>query len=779
MLSRRLIGIAALLLFAGGSAFAATEGVWQAEAETVVHNMRYGAQLVDDPLASGGQAIRIPYQEGERGRSVIFGAPKMGMQGKCFFTFYVRGENMPPIADGMKVTLVAHDQDTGEWAHSTDTRIYGINLHPEGYTALTFVLETPMTADTYGPEVIMEWRPESEGVSPVLYFDKVEISTSVYETPVITEVWPTLLRYEPGEQAAVRVTVANPTEQEFEVELVGREHLGLTQSREVFRQPVRLAPSDQKEVMADWQLGPEEYGREIEVIMLVGGQRVDSASEVFAVSTLPLWVATGNGYDRGRDVRDLHTIFYVAPATGQESWRSVLFFKKKYRIYSEFFSWAPGDISDLAPQEDPFPGGEGRLTYRSKQTIKMQIEMMKQVGMWPVTYVNGTCWAESGYQLFQRHPEWFIYDSNGEVAHYEMDYREFYQHKDEVDFDPNVYPHIFFQATLNHSLPEVQEYIAEQFIKCGQEMGFNGVRMDVRYLEIHPGELDFFGREIAPTYEEADRISAQAVRNVKRLVHQELPDFTFGYNYCSPEENKNMMLTFQERCEGAAWMLDEVPCTYQSKTSPYHVWKVYVRRMTSWGDQVRKFGGVYNPFDFRRGGAECVIDNIYSSIFRLIASGRFAWYHNSRLPFGDLGQLSTRHSELLFGANLDWLPEIGGQVQVKATAPIWWEDMVFWNESSQGRKQLIVHLVNPPLAEEVEENPTSEIRPPVRDIEVVCAPSEGQAPQAAYLVTAEPMEPSGENEVRVIRLDLQRAPGGGVAITVPSVTFWKMVVFQW
>jgi hypothetical protein len=240
-----------------------------------------------------------------------------------------------------------------------------------------------------------------------------------------------------------------------------------------------------------------------------------------------------------------------------------------------------------------------------------------------------------------------------------------------------------------------------------------------------------------------------------------------------------MRLTMKERCAGGGWMLDEVPAGYQEKTSPYHVWKVYMRRMTSWGDQVRKWGGIYNPFDFRRGGALYVVDNIYSTIFRLIGSGRFGCYTNSRLPMGDLGTFATRYSELLFGANLDWLPKINGEVSVKAAAPVWWEDMVYWNKSAEGKRQLIVHLVNPPVASEVEENPQSKLNPPVRNIEVTCAPLNGQKPSAAYLLMAEPMEAEGKNEVKAVKLEMREVGGGKVGVTVPSVIFWKMVVFEY
>jgi hypothetical protein len=77
------------------------------------------------------------------------------------------------------------------------------------------------------------------------------------------------------------------------------------------------------------------------------------------------------------------------------------------------------------------------------------------------------------------------------------------------------------------------------------------------------------------------------------------------------------------------------------------------------------------------------------------------------------------------------------------------------------------------------ENPRSEINPPVRDITVTCAPSGAEKPTVAYLLMSEPVELTGLNEVQVVKLNLREADDGKVAVSVPSVLFWKMVVFQW
>jgi hypothetical protein len=102
---------------------------------------------------------------------------------------------------------------------------------------------------------------------------------------------------------------------------------------------------------------------------------------------------------------------------------------------------------------------------------------------------------------------------------------------------PKTYNHIFFQACLNHSLPAVQEYVAWQFIDCGKLMGFAGVRLDVRYLEVYPGERGFDGRQIATTYPEADRISAAAVmENPRSEINPPVRDITVICAPCGGEK---------------------------------------------------------------------------------------------------------------------------------------------------------------------------------------------------------------------------------------------------
>ncbi len=766
---------------AGGDAV----GLWKEEAEKAVkpEALKNGCAAVDDPAASGGKALRIPYdKECKDWASLVINTTPFAASGKTVLTVNVKGENLLDLSNGPKLFFNLH-QKNPQRRLSDSTILNGFRLKPGAYTPISVELDAGATSAESTAEIIFRWEkpPEKYDKPMAVLLDSLEVSTESSGIPRVVSVRPAKPRFTLDDDAAAEVAVSNPSSADWTGELVGVDHFGLADKEVALSKQITLKAGETRRIPVEWDHEGRLYGHEIRVELRKDGKTESAESGLFTVFDQPLWLSTGDSYDWGKDVRDMHSIFYVVPATFQESQRAVDFWRRNSPglEYFEFFSWSPGDISDLAPAEELFIGGEGQCWYRSKALIKAQVAMLRQAGMWPVSYVNGTCWADSGYKLFARHPEWFIYDGNGEVGHYEMDVREMYRHVNDPSFDPKKYPGIFFQGCLNHALPEVQEYIAAQYIKCGKEMGFKGVRMDVRYLEVHPGERDFTGKEIAPTSAEADRISAAAVKRVKELVHREIPDFTFGYNYASPEEVQDMPLTMAERCKGGAWMLDEVICSYQEPNSPYHKWDAFAKRMASWGDHVSKLGGVYQPFDLRRNGANFTVDRLYSSIFRLIGGGRpnMGWYQNSSLPFGSMGKLSTRHAELFFGLDRSWVEDPTKLVEVKSPAPVMWKDTVFVNKAKEGPR-LIVNLVNPPKTA-IEENPLSEMPAPISAVEVFVKAMDGTSPKAAYLIHAEAPARGQPPALVHSPLDLKMDDKGGAAVTVPELLAWKMVVVQY
>jgi len=88
-----------------------------------------------------------------------------------------------------------------------------------------------------------------------------------------------------------------------------------------------------------------------------------------------------------------------------------------------------------------------------------------------------------------------------------------------------------------------------------------------------------------------------------------------------------------------------------------------------------------------------------------------------------------------------------------------------------------VHLVNSPVVEELEEDPESHVRPPLIDVVVTCGRLKIKLPSRVWLVTAEPLNPDGEPAVQRVELK-QDVKEDWSEVTVPSVLYWKTVVFE-
>ena len=141
-----------------------------------------------------------------------------------------------------------------------------------------------------------------------------------------------------------------------------------------------------------------------------------------------------------------------------------------------------------------------------------------------------------------------------------------------------------------------------------------------------------------------------------------------------------------------------------------------------------------------------------------------------------MGGLSTRYGELFYGLNRKWIQEPGDLIDVKASVPVMWKDMVFTNETEKG-KQLIVNLVNPPKTA-IEENPLSEMPAPITDINVTAGQLDGKSPTAAYLLFAEAARRGQEAKLTMEPLELKKN-GKGASVVVPELLAWKIVVFQY
>ena len=83
-----------------------------------------------------------------------------------------------------------------------------------------------------------------------------------------------------------------------------------------------------------------------------------------------------------------------------------------------------------------------------------------------------------------------------------------------------------------------------------------------------------------------------------------------------------------------------------------------------------------------------------------IGAHPYANYHSDDLPLGNYAQFATRYSSLIWDVNrLKPLAHPETQLEVKSPGPIWWKEMACTRQTAEGKRQYIVHLVNPPVQE--------------------------------------------------------------------------------
>jgi hypothetical protein len=778
---------AALLLALAAAAQAATAIVWRTDfkagATGAPPPLAAGYTAEDDPLAPGGKAVRLAYvQAGELAPLVT--VKGLTLAGAGVLRVAVRAEGLGDIANGLRLSATLINQDSGR-RFLADGVVYGVRASPAAYRSLPIVFDAAPEPGRYTLSVTPVWQAQPDARKPTVWIGGLELCARGQAGPCLGGLRRSRVCFAPGAPVRLEVTVVNPLAVAFAGRVAAAETFGLSGRRAVAESAVIVPAGAARTVTLTWKAAAPEAGRETEVVLAgEGGAPLDRDTVDYGVARDPRELAfPRRDFEQGPRP-NLGGGFYVAPFSHAQSRRVVeAWFASRdfHDLRYEFFSWAWSELGGFVAPEEPYLGNEGQW-WLSLREYKMQIALLRDAGIHVDSYSLGAATSEGGYALYQQHPDWFLYDRNGElIGSYDMENRAHYAGRQAFDFAQRH--SYYFWAYLDATRPDVRRWIVNQILSVGRDMGFMGIRWDVWNMEVKPGWFRLDGTEIAPTWPEADRLSADALRAVKDLVARELPDFTWGYNFCAPEENTDTPLLFAEKCRGRGWMLDELAINYNDKTSPFHTWPAYSRRMVEWGDRVRQLGGIYDPWMFDRGYGSAHTDEdwLYTTIFRILAGGR-VWnplYKNNSALAGDLPRLAFRFNTTYSGWKLRLQPETQTRIAVEAPDALWWKGYVFTNEGLDGRPQDIVHLVNAPASAEAGENRDGRVRAPLARVSVRCAGRDGQPPRRAWLLTAEPLTPDGEPRVQAVPLEMADAGGGAVSVTVPAVLYLKTVVFEY
>ncbi|HEY3416050.1 MAG TPA: hypothetical protein VGM23_04105, partial [Armatimonadota bacterium] len=544
-----------------------------------------GCKTVADPAAKGGQAIELAFAKAGDIPAILF-TKGITLAGRGVINVPVRGKDLNDVANGLKLKATLINRTTAR-TYTAFGGVYGVRVSENTYRTLPIYFDVDDTPGQYEVYLAPIWQEQNGDRKPVVWIGGADLLTHGAAAPYISGILRGKLIYAPGLKITMTVTVINPTAAAYQGKLAATECVGVSGQINAATVPVSLAAGETKKFDLSWTAAKPEAGREFQFALLdAAGKELDRDDR-----------SVGIAKDGSLLMFPLHDFvsgeIYVMGG-GADPLRSRTAAYSRGRC--DIFSWWWGDAAGEVPPEDPFLGGEG-VMWRSLKDLKKTVAQTKALGTNVVSYVALLATAEPGYELYQQHPDWFLYEKSGEVGVYQMENLFKRTRRHEFEYLPTSGS---FMATLDPTRPEVRRWIADQFIHLNKDMGWDGVRFDVWDLTVKPGQYRLDGTEIAPTWEKSDQLSAESLRAVKDMVNKEVPDFTWGYNYAAMEENQNLPKHFAEKCRGGGWLLDEVEMSYGAKSSPYHFWNAYSKRMIEWGDHVRQLGGIYDPWIFDR-----------------------------------------------------------------------------------------------------------------------------------------------------------------------------------
>lgn len=566
----------------------------------------------------------------------------------------------------------------------------------------------------------------------------------------VVKVFPNKLLYRRGEAGTVAVTVRNASDQPMAGKLVLTLVRDLNTARPAGESDVTVPAGQELTVEMPFVCGREEYGHEARVELRQGEKLLDVKSDVFNVCD-SLWpVAMG-----GPTVMTGHS--GLIDPKGIPS--GVLQLRAGYVNWWEKIFWAPDDWGDMTPESAEWISGQS-ARWEKAANIKAMVAACKPHGIKSITYGKHTAMNNEGWDLVRRHPEWFYLDEKGHPCGsfhtYDLfHWNDFAFHQTNGKFDHKTFMNTGgWWVSPDFRKTEPLEHGIRELIASAKQFGWDGVRFDGHWTAGN------------------DELSTANMRRLKEAVWAYDPNFLFGFNYSwsyghqTSHLNKLGMVSFnhefrESMAGGGMYMQEAIGQRYGfSESGSYTSWRDYALKELAAANGLRETGGSYH---FIYGACP-----YYKFALGTAAGAHPAYGNLGSVPgCANWGRFLTRWSGLVWDLNLRPLAA-EGRVDVAAAGPLWWQEWLKERIADEQTRQVIVHLINPPVDDRIAAQ-GQPMPQPLRDVTVRLNVPAGQTLTQVMLV-----DPRRDTPVP---LTLRRE-GDWVVLTVPEVDGWSMVVAE-
>lgn len=577
----------------------------------------------------------------------------------------------------------------------------------------------------------------------------------------VTEVTTDKIRYVPGDTLKGTATVTD---------IGGRggsggvnvylEH-GVRDRVNVASLPVTLGPKAQtlpfEIVLPRGELG---YAVVAEFVSTDGVDRSEAAEYFTIAENFQRVALFGGNAGSTRDVTlDDASILKALTKTRAEYYNTV-----------EYFAWAADDLLELTPDEDYWFSGQTNY-HMNKQTIQRQIRLAHEQGVAMVTYGKWVVSGAPGWEAVYERPwdftgtyrqpigSWDIHNTwifdlrrNGEQVSYS-------QHPGGGEGWFNPWWNAFIGIGPNPSLSMIKS-AAEELAASADMFGWDAVRWDGH---IRAG-WNATGR--SGQYQQwAARQTQSLMRYFKDIMEQKHPGFRHGYNYFLIEPDKGYEwakedFELDELCRGGGLLMNE---SIGNASAGYSFDQI-ARTLQIEGDLSRERGGFYLGISFGMTPRDSLIESA------LWAAAGCRPY-NSNMP-REVRRYLTRYAQYTLDERLRRLATPENVLAAQTETTLWWQPFVYETPLADGRRQLVVNLLNIPRQDKRPNNRQKPLPKPVWNMPAGTGPvtfaltlPAGLQAEAAHLIDPWTLE------VRPCELRNDR-------FDVPSVAIWRVLVLD-
>jgi hypothetical protein len=549
----------------------------------------------------------------------------------------------------------------------------------------------------------------------------------------------------------------------------------LERTRALADTALTLQPGERREVPVKWNTGTEEYGYALAATLVgAAGGALSSGREYFSVAdnlwkvgmTISCRGEVSPNAPGGNEGIPFAEVKAAEDKLAAELAQPLAPAYWSYCNWVEYDSFSPDNCLNLIPDRDYWYGGQSGYSIGTRW-IKLGNKWLHRRGMRSVLYVLPGPVGYPAEAVFRQHPDWFSYDADGQLN------AGFSEKRHEAGAGPPGPFHVAggdLWLNLNIARPEPIDRFVDQVIKAHQFFGWDGIRFD-DYPYLADG-YDLAGHKIDPGDDpkKRDELEVAAWKRMRDGIWKVLgPNFGVGINSDRDLYYAAYPAEWDECCRQGQLLMEEVPRSSYDPQSPRNRWHDYLDFYHGHGEIVRGLGGHHLTIAFDR---QNPVDSVYLNVLTFaIRAHPYAWYGTDDLPLGNYAQFATRYSALLWDIDrVKAWPEVEKSVTVTSAAPVWWRELACVRTAPDGKRQYILHLINPPANERIYADPTNKTPAPLSDISVTLKTAAGEKITRAVLLSAEPVTHAEALPVTVGE--------GQVTVTVPRLYFWSVLVFE-